>query len=132
MSKNESPENIHERIYRWVIAVLKFLDQVPKSAKTINIISQLSRSVTSVGANDREANSASTVKDFCHKYSIVKKETAESMYWIRVIGDLFFSLKSKTQVLEREGEEILNIVATIIRNTKKTNAKRIGGNEYAH
>lgn len=122
--------DIHDRIYRWVIKGLKFLDKVPRNIKTIPIISQLSRSITSVGANDKEANSAQTVNDFCHKYSIVKKEADESVYWIRILSELFASLAQEAQTLSAEGEEIINIVATIIRNSRKTSIERKLNRQY--
>jgi hypothetical protein len=58
MTENNKIFDIHRRIFLWVIAVLKFLDKVPRTIKTTPIISQLASSITSVGANDREANSA--------------------------------------------------------------------------
>lgn len=116
--------DIHQRIFKWVVAVLKFLDKVPRTIKTTPIISQLANSITSVGANDREANSAETSRDFCHKYSIVKKEADESVYWLMVIGELYPHLKLMDDELAEEGKEIINIVATIIRNSKRTNQQR--------
>jgi four helix bundle protein len=116
--------DIHDRVYHWVIRVLKFLDRVPRNIKTIPIISQLSRSITSVGANDKEANSAQTVNDFCYKYGIVKKEADESVYWIRILGELFNQLTTEAKELYTEGEEIVSIVATIIRNSRKTSTER--------
>lgn len=122
--ENKQIIDIHDRIFRWVIAVLKFLDKVPRTLKTNSLIAQLADSITSVGANDKEANSAETVRDFCHKYGIVKKEADESIYWIRIIGELFASLKDQSKALVKEGEEIVRIVATIIRNSKKTSLSR--------
>lgn len=116
--------DIHQRIFKWVVAVLKFLDKVPRTIKTTPIISQLANSITSVGANDREANSAETSRDFCHKYSIVKKEADESVYWLMVVGELYPHLKLQVDELVEEGKEIINIVATIIRNSKRTNQQR--------
>ena len=124
MTENEQKNDIHERMFQWVIAVLKFIDKIPKTVKTIPIISQLTDSITSVGANDKEANSATTVKDFCHKYGIVKKEADESIYWLRLIGELFDRLQQESKKLQNEGQEIIKIVATIIRNSQKTSQMR--------
>lgn len=121
---NKQTIDIHDRIFRWVIAVLKFLDVVPKTIKTTSLIAQLADSITSVGANDREANSALSVKDFCHKYGIVRKESDESIYWLRVIGELYDNLKSQTDQLINEGTEIINIVTAIIRNSRRTSNLR--------
>lgn len=116
--------DIHQRIFKWVVTVLKFLDKVPRTIKTTPIISQLANSITSVGANDREANSAETSKDFCHKYGVAKKEADESVYWLLVIGELYPHLKLQVDELTKEGKEIINIVATIIRNSKQTSHRK--------
>ena len=107
-----------------MVAGLKFLDKVPRTIKTTPIISQLANSITSVGANDREANSAETSRDFCHKYGIAKKEADESVYWLLVIGELYVHLKLRSSQLAEEGKEIINILATIIRNSKQTSHRK--------
>ncbi|MEK7111010.1 MAG: four helix bundle protein [Patescibacteria group bacterium] len=124
MAEDNRIFDIHQRIFLWVIAVLKFLDKVPRTIKTTPIISQLASSITSVGANDREANSAESSRDFCHKYGIAKKEADESVYWLLVIGELYGYLKPQTVQLSEEGKEIISILATIIRKSKITSNER--------
>lgn len=72
--------DIHERIYRFVLQVLKLLNSLPKTKINLNIIDQCSRAVTSVGANDQEADVCQSKKDFLCKYGIVKKELKETNY----------------------------------------------------
>lgn len=47
--------DIHERLYGFVLGVLKFLRKLGRSQENLVIIDQISRSATSVGANDQEA-----------------------------------------------------------------------------
>lgn len=122
--KRNDEYDIHDRIFRWVVAVLKFIETIPKSTAIFSVISQLTDSITSVGANDKEANSAQTVKEFCYKYGLVKKEADESIYWLRIIAALFEQRKPEIERLIIEGEELIRIVATIIMNSKKTSASR--------
>lgn len=110
--------DIHERIYNFVIRVLKFLKQLPKTPENLVIVNQLSRSITSIGANDREADGCLTKRDFIHKYGIVLKEAKESDYWINIIADTNLNLKPRMQDLIKEGREIIKIVSTIIFKTK--------------
>jgi four helix bundle protein len=49
-------KNIHERIYNFVIRVLNLLKYLPKSSQNLIIINQITRSVTSMGSNDQEAD----------------------------------------------------------------------------
>lgn len=117
MNKNKD-RDIHDRIYNYVIRVLKLLKQLPKTPENLIIINQATRSATSMGANDREADGVITKRDFIHKYSIVRKEAKETDYWLNIIADTNEILKPRMQDLIIEGEEIIKIVSTIIYNTQ--------------
>lgn len=53
-----------------------------------NIIKQLLRSAASVGANYKEANSASSRNDFKNKIRISLKEAGETKYWIELLAEV--------------------------------------------
>lgn len=72
-----------------------------------------------MGANDQEADGANTKKDFISKYSIVRKETKETIYWLRILSDLNPRLKAEGLELMQEGLEIARIVSAIIYKTSK-------------
>ncbi len=55
------------------------------SLKTNTIISQLSRSGTSIGANIREAQYAHGKNDFIAKLEIALKECYETEYWLELL-----------------------------------------------
>jgi four helix bundle protein len=109
--------DIHERIYLLVLRILKLIRITPKTPENLVIIQQLSRSITSMGANDQEADGTDTRRDFIHTYVIVRKESKETKYWIRLIGDLNTGLKIETDELICEIQEIVNIVSAIIRKS---------------
>ncbi len=44
--------DIHERIYEFVLTVLRYIKKVPKSFENQVLLQQLLRSITSIGAND--------------------------------------------------------------------------------
>lgn len=113
--------DIHERIYSFVIRVLKLVKQLPPTPENIIIIYQITKSVTSIGANDQEADGTDTRKDFIAKYSIVRKEGKETNYWLRVIADTNPSFATRMIELQQEGKEIVMIVSSIIKNTKLNN-----------
>jgi four helix bundle protein len=54
--------------------IVRFCKKTPKSVITLPIISQLIKAATSIGANYREVNGASSKKDFRNKIFICKKE----------------------------------------------------------
>ena len=111
--------DIHERIYQFVLRNIKLLNSLPKTRINLNIINQCSRSATSVGANDQEADACQSKKDFLCKYGIVKKELKETNYWLRLIRDTNPSCQNRMKDLIKEGKEILLIVGKIISNTRK-------------
>jgi len=112
-------QDIHERIYQFVLRVLKLLGSLPKTAINLNIVDQAGRAVTSVGANDQEADACLSKKDFLLKYGFVKKELKETNYWIRLIADTNPLLKERMKDLVKEGQEILLIVSSIINKTRE-------------
>ena len=110
--------DIHERVYQFVLRVLKLLSSLPKNSLNLIILDQGGRAVTSVGANDQEADACESKKDFIAKYSIVKKELKETNYWLRLISDINPELRGKMATLQQEGKELLLIISSIIKKTK--------------
>lgn len=110
--------DIHERIYQFVLRVLNLLKLLPKTQINLNIIDQCCQAVTSVGANDQEADACQSKRDFIAKYGIVKKELKETNYWLRLIADTNLCLKKRMSSLMKEGQEILLIVSKILINSK--------------
>lgn len=78
-----------------------------------NIISQLIRSTTSVGANYCEANGASSKKDFRNKIHICKKEIKESKYWIEILAEVEVDKKEILRKLWKEVHELTLIFGKI-------------------
>lgn len=114
-----TPQDIHSRIYKFVINCFKdVVRKIPKTTENYPIIGQISSSLTSIGANDQEADGASTKKDFINKYYIVKKETKETKYWLSIIGDTNLLMKNTVDPYIEECHQILMIVSKIINNTK--------------
>lgn len=118
------PKDIHKRIYDFVIRVLKLIKELPKTPENVVVIYQVTKSATSMGANDREADGTATKKDFIHKYSIVRKEGKETDYWLNIIADTNPKLKPRMKAIIQEGQEIVKIVSTIIYKTQMNNSKR--------
>ncbi len=114
----EKKIDIHSRIYEYVLSVLRFTRSVPNTFENQVLLKQLLRSITSVGANDQEADGALTKPDFIHCYTIVRKEAKESLYWIQLLIDLNELTQQKEQKLLEEGNELVKIVTTIIFNTR--------------
>ena len=105
---------IHGRVFIFVTRGLKVIRFIPKTIESKIIIDQYVRALTSVGANDNEADGVTSKKDFIHVYTIVRKELKEVQYWLRIIAELYPHLKLRLQNLLQENEELIKIVSSII------------------
>jgi four helix bundle protein len=119
MKNEERIQDIHERIYQFVIRVIKLTKALQKNPQNLILINQVTRSVTSMGANDQEADGTDTKKDFIAKYALVRKESKETNYWLRLIADTNPEFKDRMGNIIQEGREIVKIVSAIILNSKK-------------
>lgn len=100
---------------------LKFSEEVlclVKSKKpnyiTSNIVGQLLRSATSIGANYREANDALGKKDFKLRIRIARKEAKEAIYWLELLNENELYDAEKIQNLLHECIELRNILSSIL------------------
>ncbi len=110
--------DIHERIFKFVVRVLHLIKFLPKNATNEIIVNQLTRSATSVGANDQEADGVSSRKDFIHCYTIVRKEAKETFYWLKLVTESNPELKTRMNWLLKENEELIKIISSILTKSK--------------
>ncbi|MBI3290129.1 four helix bundle protein [Candidatus Microgenomates bacterium] len=120
----EREYDIHDRIFKFVINVINLLNKLPKTPANLIFINQCIRSVTSMGANDQEADGALTRKDFIHCFTTVRKEGKETVFWLRIINSTNIRFAVDAGNLSKEGGEIVAIVSTIIKNADKNKKER--------
>jgi len=87
------------------------------------VISQLTKSATSIGANYEEAQGASSRDEFAYKVGISHREAKESNYWLRVIHASSMDESSELDGLMRESAELRNILGSIAGKVKRRNNK---------
>lgn len=118
-SKTDKVFDIHERIFNFVVRVLNLTKSLPKTAQNYNIVGQISRSVTSMGANAQEADGSNSRRQFLNNMLIAKKETKETNYWLKIIYATNIGFQKRMGNLIQEGKEIEAIVSSIVEKTKK-------------
>ncbi len=79
----------------------------------------LCRKITSIGANIEEGQASQSRADFIHKYSISCKEARETLYWIKILEETEMIDKSELVNVKQECNELVAILTTIIKNSKK-------------
>lgn len=87
-------------------AIIQLLKKVKFNDLNKNTVSQLIRSATSVGANYREANGASSRKDFKNKIFICRKEVQETKYWLELLAESDPDIRQDLRRLWKEAHEL--------------------------
>jgi len=111
---------LEERVTTFSVNVLELIKKITINIVNKNIVEQLSRSATSIGANYFEANGSSSKRDFISKIAISKKEAIETQYWLRLLSKTNDNLNQDITKLWDEAKQIGMILSTIISNVRKT------------
>jgi four helix bundle protein len=106
--------DLEERTARFGESVIDFVKTLPGNVINRELIGQLVRAGTSVGANYNEADGAESKKDFRHKIAICKKESKESRHWLRMIARANPERADECQSLWREAHELTLIFSSIL------------------
>ena len=111
--------DLENRTIEFSKRVIRFVKVIRITEINRNIIDQLLRSATSVGANYREANGAVSRKDFINKIYICRKEIQETKYWIELLAEVQSSDRDGLRLLWKETQELTLIfgkIASSLRN----------------
>ena len=115
---NSKQYDLEDRTLSFAKEVIKFVNGLPKTIANIEIIKQLIRSSSSVGANYIEANEALSKKDFAMRIKICRKEAKESGYWLKLVELNGSNAEQKRQTLIDESTQITKIFGAILEKTK--------------
>ena len=115
-----SQENIivekSERFADRITKMYKYLSEKRSGDK--DMLKQIVRSGTSIGANVSEGQYAKTKADFLTKMSIALKEANETRFWLKRLY-AFGSLSEKEFIyIIKDSEEIISILTVITKTTK--------------
>jgi len=111
-------EEMKSRTKQYGLRVIKVVQALPNDRVANVLSSQLLRSGTSVGANDRAACGAKSTADFINKLKIVEEESDESLYWMKMLVESGLMPARKLSELMKEGDEILAITVASLRSNR--------------
>ena len=114
---------IKTKTFAFAIRIVKLYQYLCNEKKEFTLSKQLLRSGTSVGAMVREAEYAETTKDFLHKLAIAQKEINETLYWLALLKETEYLESQHFESINTDAVEIIKILTSIIRSTKKGVAK---------
>ncbi len=112
---NKEYYDLEERTAKFGANAILFSNKLEINLINKTLIPQFIRSSTSIGANYMEADAAESKKDFKHKIGICKKESKETMHWLRMIAVANPKYKDACRILWKEVHELTLIFSSILR-----------------
>jgi four helix bundle protein len=110
---------VKTKSFELAIRGVNFYKYLVAEKKEYIMSKQFLRSVTSVGANVREAVNAQSKPDFIHKLSIAQKECDESLYWLELLKETNYISAIEFESIYQQNIEVLKIIRSIIITSKK-------------
>jgi four helix bundle protein len=121
-----NPYDLEERTAVFGERVLVFCKSLQYDVVSKPLVSQITRSATSVGANCMEANGDSSKKDFRNKIFICKKEIQETKHWLRMLSVCFPDKKDIIRDLWKECHELNLIFQSIASKLTPKESLKVG------
>lgn len=116
-TSNGHSYDLEERCFVFSKDVRCYVKNLPKITQNFEDGKQLIRSSGSMGANYIEANEALSKKDFLMRLKISKKESKETIYWLRLTQPDEENEKEKEHLID-EATQIMKIFGSIIEKSK--------------
>ena len=114
---------ILDKSYSFGLRIVKLYMYLRKQKIERELIIQLLKSGTSVGANVEEAIGGQSRSDFIHKISIAYKVARETSYWLRLLNDSEILENKISLSFLKDIEELKKILSAILKTTKLKSTK---------
>ena len=105
-----------------IVHLSKFLKEEKKEYLISN---QVFRAGTNPGAMLSEARNAESDKDFIHKLAIGQKETAETLYWLKLLYATKYIDEKMFHSIHTDAEEVMKLLRSAILTKKKNMRKEV-------
>ena len=106
-----------ERFADRIVDMCNFLKNNRKANK--DMINQILRSGTSIGANIAESQYAQSRPDFLSKLSIALKEANETNFWLKRIHTAGYLMDREYESMNSDNVEIIKILTSITKSLKQ-------------
>ncbi len=120
MTKDKMNESVaHEKSFAFSIRIVSLSRYLKKYDCEQELIWQILRSGTSIGANLAEASFAVSKKDFFSKVHIAQKECAETLYWLRLLQATDNITEKQFKSLHEDCLELMHILTATTKTVSK-------------
>ena len=113
---------ILEKSYSFGLRTVKLYLHLRKQKIERELLIQLLKSGTSIGANVEEAIGAQSKADFIHKMGIAYKESRETNYWLRILKDTHIIEVKLAESFIANIQELNKILVSILKSSKGINS----------
>ena len=110
----KSKFDLEERTAVYGESVIQFCENLPRTAITKPLISQLVRASTSIGANYCEADESATKREFRYRISLCRRESRETRHWLRMLVAAIPDAKDGARLLWKEANELTKYLQPFI------------------
>jgi len=111
---------ITDRTFEFAVRIIRLCQYLEKQdSVSRTLANQLLRSGTSIGANTEEAQAGQSKADFIAKMSIARKESRETLYWIRLLKATNLVDKNMISEIIKESDELVRILTSIVKSAQK-------------
>ena len=111
--------DLEERTFQFAKDIRLFIKRLPKTVANTEDSRQLVKASGSIGANYIEANEKLSKKDFRLRLKISRKESKESVFWLRLLIECNnLENDDEAKRLLTEAVELKKILSAIIEKTK--------------
>ncbi len=110
--------DLEDRLVDFAVRAAIFCKDLPNDFIGEYYGNQLLRSSGSTALNFGELQGTNSDKDFIHKAGLSLKELKESRVNLKILKKLEYTNTQKSEGLQDEAEQLIKIIATIIKNKK--------------
>ena len=115
----QQPLDLRTRTKQYALRVIRLFAALPNTIVAQVLGKQVLRSGTSVGAHYREASRARSDAEFISKLEVGLQELDESAYWMELLTESGTMDASRLENLLKETDELIAILTTCVKNTKR-------------
>ncbi|PIY96703.1 MAG: hypothetical protein COY66_03365, partial [Candidatus Kerfeldbacteria bacterium CG_4_10_14_0_8_um_filter_42_10] len=111
--------DIWKKAFAFSLMIFDLCKKISYNQVNKTLINQIIRSVTSIAGNIAEGCGAPTKRDFINYLNHARKSAIETDNWLLFIFNTNKVSKHSKELLKGKSVEIIKILTTIIKNTKK-------------
>ena len=104
--------------YHFAIRIVKMTRLIKYNNREENLLKQIFRSGTAIGALISEAEFAQSPADFINKLSVALKECNETIYWLDILKDVELLTDSEYESMLMDAKELLAMLISSIKTVK--------------